>query len=264
LKPIAVLGVGPAGLMAAHAVALAGRPVSLFSQPDKDGTVKRSRLGGAQFLHDPIPGVNDDEPDVVVTYRLEGEAEVYRRKIYGDKYVPSVSMEHVHDGQEQPAWNLQATYDKLWDLLSADEANAVVIDPAWIQMALEKEWFDFLISTIPATAICRAHLDFLLHVFESQQVRITTEPYYQVPDNTIVYNGTEDHSWFRASNLFGVESTEFPYYITPPAQTFVVAKPIRTNCACYPNIVRGGRYGTWTKGVLTHHAFIEAAKVVLG
>lgn|SRR5678816_1379769 len=262
MKPIAVLGVGPAGLMAAHAVALSGRPVSLFGQPNADGSVKKSKLGGAQFLHDPIPIVCDEEdPDAVITYRVFGTVERYAQKVYGGLVKPErVSMNNVYDGKQVNAWNLLSTYDKLWDYLSAKDANVVTIDQEWIAKAIEAQWFDMILSTIPAPAICVANY---AHSFPSQSITIANEAMMGTPD-TIYYSGHEDHSWYRTSVLFGYEGTEWGQGVTPPLPgTFKVAKPLQTNCNCHPEVERLGRYGTWTKGVLTTHAFTGALKLVM-
>jgi hypothetical protein len=269
MKPVAILGAGPAGLMAAHAVALEGIPIVILSQPDKDGNVAKSRLGGAQFLHSPIPMVNDDMEATTVTYKLRGDVLTYRHKVYGDDpNIPFVSMEGVTDGKEQQAWNLQATYDRLWDLLGGDSANAQVINPAFIDEALKKEWFSAIISTVPAQAICQSYADMAWHgpphAFVSQKVLIHNECILQdLPDNTVFYNGDLSQSWYRCSKLYGYGSTEWSSLAPRPPQNGLVEarKPLRTNCDCYEGkVLKLGRMGTWTKGVLTHHAF-QGAKV---
>ena len=237
--------------------------VALFSR----GTdvPAKSKLGGAQFLHMPIPGINDvDKPDTEVRYILCGTTEGYRRKVYGDDpAIPFVSMENVKHDQLQRAWNLQATYDSMWEALVDDTTvNVESIGPQWVDNALEKDWFEVILSTIPAPALCRsaAGLDGQPHIFISQQVQIATTCILpNLPDNHVVYDGTPDHSWYRTSRLFGVGGTEWSG-ITPPYGNLIKAnKPLRTNCTCYKGkVVRLGRNGTWTKGVLTHHAFLGA------
>lgn len=177
--------------------------------------------------------------------------------------MPFVSMDGLVDEQTQEAWNLIATYDRLWDLLSADKATVVDVGPAWLDEAIEKQWFDRIISSIPGMSICRAHAGMSneLHHFISQSVRILPECVLDgMPDNTIVYEGTTDRSWYRTSRLFGVGGTEWSNLAPDPGKMFAsdlvnVKKPLRTNCTCYPDILRVGRYGEWRKGVLTHDAF---------
>lgn len=266
IKPIAVLGSGPAGLMAAHAAAMRGAPVAVISQPGGDGKALRSRLGGAQFLHEAIPMINDeDEPDTEITYRVEGSVEGYRRKVYGDDpNIPFVSMEGKQDGDTQLAWNLIKTYDALWEQFSISvENNLNRVGPMWVQEAEEKEWFSAIISTIPAPALCRAHagLDPTYHMFVSQEIKIHNETMRSGIKDTVVYNGSDFASWYRTAVIFGVGSTEYGINVNPPLPTVTARKPIRTNCDCNPNVVRAGRFGTWTKGVLTHEAFAVGWKV---
>lgn len=270
MKPVAILGVGPAGLMAAQACALQGRMVALFSRGEPDTGPIKSRLGGAQFLHHPIPGINDVEnPDAEVRYILCGTSDVYRKKVYGDDpNIPFVSMESVQHNMVQPAWNLQATYDVLWDQLVAHTTvNVELINPAWIQKAIDNDWFSLILSTIPAPALCRSAAGMVneTHHFIQQKVSIATECVLDnLPDNHVVYEGTSDRSWYRCSRLFGIGGTEWAAGVNPPYSNLVqVHKPIRTSCDCWENhVVRLGRHGTWTKGILTHHAFVGAYDAV--
>jgi len=265
MKPVAVLGVGPAGLMAAHACALLGKPIALFSRGDQDTGPIKSKLGGAQFLHMPIKGINDvDKPDTEVRYILCGDAATYRRKVYGDDpNVPFVSMENVKHNQVQPAWNLQHTYDVLWDtLVNGSSINMEHIGPQWIDKALENGWFETILSTIPAPALCRSNAGMQdgAHHFIVQKVNIATTCILDnLPDNHVVYEGTSDRSWYRCSKLFGQGGTEWSGVEPPYSDVVRVSKPVRTSCTCYAGqVIRLGRHGTWTKGVLTHHAFFEA------
>lgn len=253
---VAVLGCGPAGLMAAQAVALAGRPLAIFSVK-----AEPSKLGGAQFLHKAIPGINDHrKPDAVLTYRLLGDPETYRRKVYGSQpNVPFVSFTGVKDGEEQPAWNLIETYERLWEKFSG-HINEVAITAEWMR----DNSFDEVFSSVPLPSICMTQAGMVsgYHGFHSQDILIAPLDYLpSVPDNTIVYDGTPDRTWYRSSRIFGVPGTEWSTYVKAPPLPGLLRdrKPISTTCDCHPEVTRVGRRGTWTKGVLTHDAFIAAA-----
>jgi hypothetical protein len=250
---------------------LAGKPVSMFSKPDADGNIIKSKLGGAQFLHDPIPGINSEDPDTEIVYVCSGTPEGYRAKVYGDDpHIPFVSMEGQYTGKRQAAWNLRRTYDVMWDLLEPERANAIDVNPAWLDEALSKEWFDLIINTVPAPNLCRAwhgmQGEVRPHTFVSQSISVANHCIIEGVEDMILYNGDPNYSWYRASNLFGVGSTEWSDRVKPPVSDLVsVKKPLRTDCQCYEDaVVRLGRYGTWTKGTLTHHAFIGARKAVEG
>src|SRR4051794_14558085 len=102
---IAVLGCGPAGLMAAHAAKVCGADVDIFSRK------RKSELFGCQYLHAPIPGMTDVAP-VTVRYMLNGDIEGYRRKVYGDTWDGEVSPEDLLGNHD--AWDIRRTYDNLW------------------------------------------------------------------------------------------------------------------------------------------------------
>lgn len=260
MKPVAVLGCGPAGLLAAHAIALRGKPVAIFSKPQK------SRLGGAQFLHMAIPGLTDNEPEAIIKYKVEGDAATYRKKVYGsDNTVPFVSFTEVKDGQEQEAWSLLGAYDRLWDIFG-ESVNDVDINPQWLQSSLDRGDFSNIISTVPLVHLCKARAGLIneIHRFSVQTISVLTEPYHAIDDMTIWYDGTEDHSWYRSSNLFGHHGTEWSNLGRKPDMDGLVtdSKPIATTCDCWrQDVMMLGRRGSWAKGQLTHHAFLGAVQL---
>jgi hypothetical protein len=276
MKKVAILGAGPAGLMAAHAASQFGSLVSIFTQ-GVDGPTK-SRLGGAQFLHKPIEGINDTfVPDGMLTYRLAGSNDGYQAKVYGEEPVPFVSMERVQDGMIVPAWRLEETYDRLWETYvqsSLDHINVVDVSAAWLMDLIEGGFFDLIVSTIPKTAVCLAHAgltDGRPHAFVSQSIRIRNECAFEgeaiKAANTIWYDGSKNVSWYRTSMLFGVGSTEWGE--TAPARlpydgVIKARKPLRTDCKCFDGrVLFAGRFGRWEKGALTHDAYVETVKALM-
>lgn len=235
--------------------------MAIFSLGDK------SMLGGAQFLHKPIPYLNDETaPKATLTYRLVGTPTGYQQKVYGASEVPFVSMQRVKDGEEVPAWSLLETYDTLWGEFG-EHINVQDVTPVWLQTHLDAGNFSAVVCTMPRHALCFAqagHGD-RPHSFLSQTVRIRNEAVFPQLENTIIYDGTDNVTWTRSSMIFGVGSTEwgdewintdkvFPY------KTVVVRKPLVTDCTCFsdqPHVVFTGRFGAWKKGVLTHQAFVD-------
>lgn len=252
--------------MAAHACKLAGVPMAIFALGQK------SQLGGAQFLHRAVPYLNDEaNPTAELTYKLVGTPEGYQQKVYGDEDVSFVSMQHLKDGQRVPAWSLLDTYDTLWNEFER-HINQQEVTPQWLITHLEAGNFGGVVSTVPKTALCLAHAGLVSdrpHLFVSQRVRILNEsvlgPNF---DNTIVYDGTPNVSWYRTSRIFGVGSTEWGASAAEKRLPYeeplvVVKKPIRTDCTCFMDTVMfTGRYGAWQKGKLTHHAFVDTFQMV--
>lgn len=246
MKTVAILGCGPAGLLAAHAVGLAGRPLSLHSRPVK------SPLGGAQYLHSSVPMLTNTAPDFTITNRLRGTAEGYKFKVYGDdplKTPRHVSADAVVDGQEVPVWDLNVAYDTLWNA-NVQAINEADINPNWIDEHANE--FELIISTVPRYLLCKG-----MHQFPAQSVWIQPGAAPFIPEGEVHYNGERSPAWYRASNINGsggIEwSTNGP---KPPVENLMrINKPLATNCDCYPDIWKVGRFGEWRKGVLAHDAF---------
>jgi hypothetical protein len=253
-------------LVSAYAAELAGWEPVIISD-----TRRPSGMFGAQYLHEPIPNVTPNTA-VRISYQLRGTADGYRERVYGSKYVPSVSpqdMEAEHD-----AWDLRETYQRLWERFvgnrSADELKLLTVKATDIEPI--KDSFDFVISTIPADKICPGwnvgHIDKGPgHWFEGTEIwaagdapEIGITLPYVCPDNTVVCNGDPDGpAWYRLSRIYGRLSIEWPGYISmPPLKTLAkVTKPVETNCDCWldDRFMRVGRYGEWRKGALVHEAF---------
>lgn len=263
---IAVLGTGPAGLCAAHACALAGYPVALFSATDEPSTI-----GGAQFLHQPIPMYSDKErPDFHITYMLQGSPDNYMRKVYGPDPIgwpQFVSMANVADGQVDPAWDLRSVYERMHSEHAMRGAiNVVRVDATWLADNLDD--FAAVVSTVPAPALCTRPQE---HHFGATTVYVNKDDEHWQnavrTENTIIYNGQPSPSWYRASRIRGVVSIEWGNL--PPALPLddvrVITKPTHTNCNCWEGkVIRVGRYGRWEKEGLVHHAFYDTYEMVQG
>ena len=247
-KRIAVLGCGPAGLLAAHACQLSGNLVDIYS------VYRPSPIGGAQFLHREIPGITDPSPDGKVYFVHVGSDVGYAIKVYGNAGAPT-SWKEYHDG-EHDVWNMRRAYARLW----ADYEKLIIDAPLDADRvdALVRS-YDMVFSTIPLKAICRRPQE---HTFDDQPVWISNEDRY-TDDNQIVYNGLDPEvaPWYRASKIFGVPGVEYP---APPVgiDAVRVSKPLRNDCTCHPEVTLLGRYGKWQKGELIHHAYEGALKAI--
>lgn len=276
MRTVAILGTGPAGMMAAQACVITGVPFHLFAAPDRDGVVQPSFISGAQFMHVAVPTVSDEEsPDFAITYRKTGTAQGYAEKVYTDgldQHVPFVSFENVEDGQTVPAWSLRGIYENQWTGIagSGSSVNAMKIDARILDEWVRNEQFDLIVSTIPRPALCRTHAgmdDRTPHAFWSQEVRIVNDEDMGVDLNVIAYNGDPDTSWYRSSNIAGWRSTEWaadriaPYYVS---RSKLIKKPVKHTCDCWADapVVWAGRYGKWEKGVLVQDGFIEAFQAI--
>lgn len=265
-SPVVVLGAGPAGLLAAHAVALAGGEPVIFSAPGEDGQAVKSPMNGAIYLHEAIPDATTAKPDGMIRFAKVGKREDYALKLYGSRYAPC-SWDKFDEG-DYPAWALQPVYDDLWNRYSGNIVP-ITLDRELIQALIAD--FPSIVSTVPAHVLCEKNEDgTTIHPFERKSIWVTptasdatrTMAAVAEVDNIIVYDGT---NWqqsiagrYRSSIIFGTESTEFSRW-EPELNRYGAVHGMKitraTSCDCCPEIVRAGRWGSWTPGVLVHHAF---------
>lgn len=274
MKAVAILGTGPAGLMAAQAAALHGVPFSIFGLPDAKGHAVKSKIGGAQYVHTAVPTVSDENhPDMAIVYRKVGTSEGYQAKVYGDEPVPFVSWDRMVFDEPIPAWSLHDIYDRLWNGICGSDGHSINlqrITPTQVLEWLEMEVFGLIISTIPRPQLCMGQVpqsqSTRLHHFTSQTIQICGEP-MGAGMNEIIYNGSDEQSWYRTSNMSGRVSTEWGHR-KPPGylKTYPLVKPIHNDCDCWSGqpVVFAGRYGEWRKGVLVHEAFTKAFLAIEG
>lgn len=263
-----VLGCGPAGLMATHALASNGHDVLVFSRK------RKSEMYGAQYLHMPIPGMTE-KPGRNIYYDLRGTVDEYREKVYGPKSRVKVSPEDL--SQDHVGWDIRSTYDNLWDTYS-DYVQDYSILPGDIAGLKLRYQPDVIFSTIPAHLLCLTleneepvegpHVS--PHTFAYEEVWAIGDapergvfcPVSVDPDH-VVCNGESAPAWYRAANVFNRKTAEWPADKKPPIRDVsLIRKPLFKTCTCHPDVVRLGRFGKWQKGVLSHTAYTETLNIV--
>jgi hypothetical protein len=228
---VAVLGCGPAGLLAAEAASQCGYGVEIYSQK------KKSPMSGAQYLHEPIPGVTTPDDAFAIEYIKLGDKEGYATKVYGQPDAPC-------------SWDLFPEGTVL-----AYPLHLVYLTPDGVTQ-LSYQYgdgldYDHVVSSIPVPAICTKLNE---HRFAWANIHVTDHAWAGVAEDTIVYNGDPSDHWYRSSRLWGHEYTESTI-ATPTASPG--KKPLWTTCDCHRNVLRVGRFGTWQKNKLVHHAYQE-------
>jgi len=247
--PVVVLGCGPAGLAAARAAVQSGREAVIVSNTDRP-----SRLYGCQYLHAPIPGF-DHIRSTFVSYDLIGTPEQYRRKVYGDKWEGRVSPEDFVGAHE--AWDIRMTYRKMWthliELGTVGLYSGVQIENGVIPDLVYQLDPGRIISTIPAPALCYRDHKFSYHkIYANGSTAEQT-----LEDDSVTCDGTDGHAWYRVSRVFGYETIEWASMPKVAVPVACVLKPLETECDCYPEIYRVGRYGAWRKSYLVHEVYPE-------
>lgn len=265
MKHVAILGCGPAGLMVAHAASMSGWDFRIYSKRQK------SQLFGAQYLHQPIPGLYHGGPKIV-QYRMNGSAESYRRKVYGETWDGTVSPEDFPE--PHAAWDLRQAYEGMWfkygdEIVDVDFREKLLANLVH-SFTVNTHTPDLIVSTVPRTL-----WDDDLSHFERTTVWALGDAEHERvhmfrPDPfNVICDGTNDHQWYRVSNIFGYCTMEWPQWwnkpfatVTPPCHgASRVTKPLRYTGTDDTGFVHLGRYGAWEKGVLTSDVFYEAMKV---
>lgn len=250
---VAVLGSGPAALFAAQAVYDTGNVLHLYARGE------RSNLYGAQYLHKPVPGLDCGERQTI-SYELRGTSGDYRRKVYGEGVSIQVSTEALPP--QHDAWDIRSAYGHAWDRFSP-LIRKTEIDPQWLETHGRLTMADLIVWTIPLSQHCVAG-----HGFSSSSIWAQGDApdlgiscSVTVPPWTVIANGEDSPRWYRASNVFGHRTVEWPAGVKPPVNGLVrVRKPILTTCTCWTQlggapVLRVGRFGTWTKGELSHQGY---------
>lgn len=258
-KNVVILGCGPAALFAAHAVECAGMKPIIASKK------RKSEMFGAQYLHRPIPEVSELSFDV--SYQLRGTAEGYKDKVYGLGYRGTVSPDELLGDHE--GWDIRTAYDILWAHYQDSIEHTDFTSPIEVASFIASIPAAHFVSTIPAIALC-ANPN---HGFSATRVwsigdapeRGVFVPVEKAPMNTVICSGDRNDSWYRKSNILGYNTVEWPDNKKPPFEgVSEVIKPTATNCNCLPQVHRAGRYGKFTKGVLSHEAFYETYYGITG
>lgn len=252
---VAILGCGPAGLLAAHAAQANGCHFDVFSKR------RPSYLFGAQYLHEPIPGVTG-QPERV-KYDLVGNPEDYRQKVYGASWDGSVSPEDLDT--DHHAWDIRAAYRKLWAEYSDEIHHVEINDLRQIERDAALSRYDAVISTVPRTIWKQPGETFeyssVWAIGDAPELGQFT-PFSLKQDNLIVCDSTADVSWYRLSKVFGFSTIEWPGNKKPPvANIQEVRKPLKHNSTAASEFYHMGRYGKWEKGILTTDVYNEALKV---
>lgn len=258
---VLILGAGPAGLMAAHAASELGHRPIIYSHKGR-----KSRMHGAQYLHERIPRINCGER-FDLRYKLLGTAEEYIQKVYGDRWDGTVSDE-VADSIND-AWDIRSAYDDLWCKYQGAIEPWSAQNPWDIAELIKEVDPAVTISSIPAQSLCINDCEFKqIHFWSTAEIPEKgngTDWFWQMRPNTCIYDGRNDTPWYRVANIHDHVTTEWPYRFGPPTSdgpVWNVVKPMSTQCECFPEVIRVGRYGKWTRGVLTHHAYFETMEAL--
>jgi hypothetical protein len=221
---------------------------------------RKSPLHGTQYLHESIPQLTASEPDGAVTYVKRGTEQGYAQKVYGSPDA-HVSWSKFYEGEHE-IWNMSKMYEQLWENFE-DSIRDYQMGPGTIPELTNE--YPLVINSIPAPKLCTD----ITHSFKNQTIWVSSDledcdilPRKRLGDNIIVYDGTSENHWYRASVIDGKVAVETTKEGMSDKGWSYGHKPIRTDCDCWPEVHRVGRFGCWKKGVLSHHAFWDATSII--
>ena len=241
---VAIIGCGPAGLLAAYASERRGWEPVVFS-----ASVRPSPDAKATFLHSSIPGLTSDRPDAHMKLAKVGTAGGYARKAYGDDR-RSTSWERFQQGTIR-AWDLAPVYAELWRRYRG-RVNLMIAGPGDARDLVDS--YDLVINAASAPALCAKG-----HEFPRREIWVKDGAPAGVGINTMIYNGSRHYDWYRSSDVFGRRATEYGEEVEGADRGIKVK---RTSCNCHPKIKRVGRWGRWMPGVLLDQAFADANRIL--
>lgn len=259
--PVIILGAGPSGMMAAHAVAQYGREALIL---DKNPDQSR-RSSGVYYIHSDCDLALDPVliKQTVIGTSIPGGPDAIA-KAYGDKVygINSDTLKlSIIEAMKQPAvvgYNSNQAVDRLWDIYGSHIQKYDVngygnIKENFLDLGYE------VISTIP--------LNVLAPEIECQWSTVTIEVGTAPEDEAIVfYNANPHFVWYRASAIFGVFTKEFNFGFEPSERegyNYHTVRKVIGRSQDLPeidNLFFVGRYGAWDKKYLTDTVYWETLR----
>lgn len=268
---IAILGGGPAGLMAAWAAVERGYRPTIFDAEGKEATarlLKGDVNAGVFLLHDPCGLVS--VPSAPVRYAVAGHgyslaelAEMYAEKVYGDRRMAEeVSVAHYASVHEREEWDGLEAVRHLAHRFEDHYAKPLRINSV--------RGVEDIGGTYPRT-VCTVPLP---RLFAHHPLNPDNWPSAEV--QLYVGGAHPRESWvhylpvpgvdeYRQSAVFGRFVSEYPASVERDPKLHVrVLKPIRPPAGVADlvhdveaggRVLFAGRFGRWQKGVEQHDVY---------
>ena len=246
VKEVAILGAGPSGMMAAHAVSQNGfRPIIFDRDPDKT-----RRNSGIYYLHSNCGLALESttmQQRVLGAENLNNEEfiEAYRAKVYGDRQVSSKSIIEARFEDEVEIFNASEALNHLWDMYGGQVHTIFAIENIEDVEGLHEK-YPHMISTIPASVL----FPDITYDFKWAYIDAGEAP---EEDCFVYYNVGSAIPWYRCSAVFGAFAAEYAFEVETERPLKKVTKVIgkSQDLPYYDWLICTGRYGAWDKGFLT-------------
>lgn len=233
-----ILGNDTAALLAAHACLDAGWTFDIFAEPEPE------QLHGVPLLYERIPNIS--LPTRKIQVKSENPAG-YSAKVHGPGAQGNVSVGmgscYVLDQRSvyRYLWQHYATNIYHW-VFSASSFEPFIVDAA--------HHYQAVFSSLPLALLCNKGHRFdqrsYFTIYDSPNQGLMSP--VRVALNTVVLDGTNFVGWYRAANVFGHCSVEWPAHKGSPRPpipgVMKLTAPVDTNCDCFPEVTKIGPAGT--------------------
>ena len=249
---VLILGAGPSGMMAAHAVAQLGLdPVIVDKDPDR-----QRRNSGIYYLHSSCELAISS---AVLQQRVLGgsnlaDAELaaaYGQKVYGTSDVSSSSILDARYQSQVTIYNAAEALDHLWQMYGHRVIKSTV--DGFEQVESMSQLYSKVISTIPASVL----FPHIQYAYDEAYVHASTAP---VEDCFVYYNVGKVVPWYRCSAVFGLFTAEYTARERVGDYDWKRVVKVKGKSAPLPYydwLICTGRYGAWDKGFLTDLVFTD-------
>lgn len=264
---IAVIGAGPAGLLAAWGIREAGGKPVIY---DRDPAYQPGRIFSLQYLHEPCGLLN--LRSMRLRYEVDGaypsrETDAEERLILQRMYNVKLGRNPIEENSTrfltegpQEVWSLKDAYERLHKTFEKDLKTA---DLSIADIFKMTEEYAGVINTAPLDKLMPG----VPWPVRTYFIRHDFTPVEKHPEDTCVYNLDPNTPWYRATRLDGGTATEYwriPHGAVAPdkvSQFRVLRKVVSPTHGWFPtpsNFLMTGRWGSWDPKKLTHDAYKDA------
>lgn len=251
---VGILGAGITGLLAAEALHTLGIDYQIM---DREPTKPGGGFAGLHYLHDAC-GMNLGRG---VVFNFVAGYNPRIGTLPHEQYAEKVGLP-VNNSMER-----LKTYEVVYDMEGAHQKLLIRHGHKIMKMEADSEildklvfYFDRVISTIPLWAL------FPEANCPKQEVGLierlpALEGVFQSKPNFVVYNVNMKSPWYRASRIFGEENMELARPFPTGSKTYKIFDTDFVLPEEYQGkLLLMGRYGTWKRSYLAHHAYYETLR----
>lgn len=245
MSKVIVLGTNLEGLLAGHAASIAGHEVYFIEQTDEPV--------GLDFLSAPIPMLQLEAKPLYVSG--EGESGDFFGKLTDGLVTKHFDLPFTTVDAGAPIWNPGQAFLQLQEIYGAYfQAGDRDIDDEFVASLASDAT---IISSVQLPAICKEPDD---HTFSWTGLVTMAGGADGTGRAEIKAIGDRDIPAAIIGGTFFGPKKIYPHGRFPPVSADKLQKsmlPLKTNCDCWPDMIKVGSAAAWNPGYRTHRAFYD-------